>query len=80
MMLGQILARLDAMERQHDRSAADRDVRLTAIEEKLDSLSAKEIRRDGQQSILLWLGAGIIAAAGGTGAFTAKALGWIVIK
>lgn len=47
--------------------------RLAAVIERLEKEQAKEDARNG---LLLWLGAGVLAAAGGTGAVIAKWLGW----
>lgn len=80
MLLGQILARLDHMEKRQDETAAERDRRLDAIEKRLASIEATENEKKGRDKILYLLGAAIIAAAGGTGAFVAKTLGWLATK
>ncbi len=73
LVLGQILARLDNM----DERGKERDEKLQSIADRIGRMELLDSRRAGQQSMLYWIGAAIIAAAGGTGAFVAKILGFV---
>ena len=59
---------------------ADFDNFRDRVEPKVDRLYDDSLRAQGSQRVLMWLGAAVIAAAGGMGAFVAKFLGWITIR
>jgi prefoldin subunit 5 len=45
----------------------------------LQNLEKKEAADQAQRTMLVWIGAAIIAAAGGMGAIMAKLAGWVTV-
>lgn len=52
---------------------------VQTMELELTEIRDARAREGGQRAVLMWLGAAVIAAAGGTGAVVAKWLGWATI-
>lgn len=52
---------------------------VQAMEAEISNMRDAKAREDGQKAVLMWLGAAVIAAAGGTGAVVAKWLDWATI-